>query len=88
MGPFLADGKNNDASIAKHLLYTNTQGILQWLHDDGIIIIDSGFPDAVKAIEMLGFHSALPRFLNGNQQFSTADGNYSRWLWKVVSFTP
>ena len=68
--------------LLKHLLYTNTQGILQWLHDDDIIIIDRGFRDAMKAIEMLGFHSALPRFLNGNQQFSTADGNYSRYVTK------
>ncbi|CAF4165165.1 unnamed protein product [Rotaria sp. Silwood2] len=82
IGPFLADGKNNDASIAKHILYNNDQGILEWLHDDDIIIVDRGFRDAVKAIEMFGFHSAMPRFLNGKKQFSTADANYSRCVTK------
>jgi len=31
---------------------------------------------------MLGFHAAMPRFLNGNKQFSTADANYSRCVTK------
>jgi len=52
VGPFLADRKNNDASIAKHLLYiyNNEQGILEWLHDNDVILIDRGFRDAMKAI--------------------------------------
>ncbi|CAM4904779.1 unnamed protein product [Rotaria socialis] len=75
--PFLADGKKNDASIAKNILYNNDQAILNWLHDDDIIMIDRGFRDAVKTIEMFGFHAAMSRFLNGSKQFSTTDANYS-----------
>ena len=77
VGPFLADGKSNDASIATNLLYQNKQGILEWLNgDDDVILTDRGFRDAVKAIEMLGFHPAILRFLNRQKQLPVADANY------------
>ena len=61
--PFLVDAKSNDASIAKNLLYRNKQGLLEWLHDD-VILIDTGFRDASRAIKVLGFHLAIPHFLS------------------------
>jgi hypothetical protein len=39
----LADGKNNDASIAKNIFINNEQGVLDWLHDGDIIVVDRGF---------------------------------------------
>ncbi|CAF1533143.1 unnamed protein product [Adineta ricciae] len=89
IGPFLADGKNNDAPIAKQVLYSNGEGILSWLHDEDIVIIDRGFRDAVKTVELFGFHAAMPHFLNGSKQFSTTDANYNRCVaksrWAVES---
>ena len=78
VGPFLADGKSNDASIATNLLYQNKQAILEWLNGDtDVILTDRGFRDAIKTIEMLGFRPAILRFLNGQKQLLVADANYS-----------
>ena len=63
IGPFLVDAKSNDASIAKNLLYQNKQGLLEWLHDDAILI-GTGFRNAARAIKILGFHLAIPHFLS------------------------
>ena len=57
------NAKINDASIAKHLLYQHKQGLLEWLHDD-VILIDTGFRNAARAIKILGFHLAIPHFLS------------------------
>ncbi|CAF3366903.1 unnamed protein product [Rotaria socialis] len=62
--------------LVKPMMITPS-AILNWLHDDDIIMIDRGFRDAVKTIEMFGFHAAMSRFLNGSKQFSTTDANYS-----------
>ena len=59
VGPFLVDAKSDDASIPKNLLYQNKQGLLEWLHD-GVILIDTGFRNAARAIQILGFHLAIP----------------------------
>lgn len=43
IGPFLADGNNNDASIAKSIFMNNEEDILNWLKEDDIIVVDRGF---------------------------------------------
>ena len=43
MGPFLADDKNSDAEITKHILYKNKENIVQWLERGNILVIDRGF---------------------------------------------
>ena len=58
--PFLVDAKSNDAFIAIH---QNKQGLLEWLHND-VILIDTGFRNAARAIKILGCHLAIPRFLS------------------------
>ena len=63
VGPFLMDAKSNDTFIAKNLLYQNKQDLLEWLHDD-VILIDTGFRNAARAIKILGFHLAIPRFFS------------------------
>ena len=78
MGPFFGDYKNNDANIIQHCLLNNEQDILKWLKDDDIIILDRGFRDAVPAMTMLGFRTAMPSFLNGKSQLTTEEANQSR----------
>jgi hypothetical protein len=82
-GPFLADSKNNDAAIVKHLFHTNHEGILGWLHENDILLLDRGFRDSLKTIELFGFDAIMPRFLNGKKQFTTTDANYTRCATKV-----
>lgn len=83
MGPFLADGKNNDASIAKNMFINNEQDILNWLHDDDVVVVDRGFRDAVRTINRFGFNAQMPDFLNGKKQMSTEEANHSRCVTKV-----
>ncbi|CAF4885433.1 unnamed protein product [Rotaria socialis] len=83
MGPFLSDYKNNDASIFKHCVYNNEQDILNWLHDDDVLILDRGFRDTVRAMKQFGFQVAMPSFLNGRKQFSLEEANLNRCITKV-----
>jgi hypothetical protein len=84
LGPFLADSKNNDASIIKHCLFENQEGVLEWLIDDDVIILDRGFRDAIKPMKMLGFQPAMPNFLTGGKkQFDAVEANRTRCITKV-----
>ncbi|CAF1115343.1 unnamed protein product [Didymodactylos carnosus] len=83
VGPFLADGKNNDASIAKNIFINNEQDILNWLHEDDIIVVDRGFRDSINTIERFGFNVEMPDFLKGKKQLSCKEVNHSRCVTKV-----
>ncbi|XP_061191748.1 uncharacterized protein LOC133199988 [Saccostrea echinata] len=43
LGPYLADNKNNDASILQHIIKTNAEDIRNWLSEDDIFIVDRGW---------------------------------------------
>jgi hypothetical protein len=79
----LADGKNNDASIAKNMFINNEQDILNWLHQDDVVVVDRGFRDAIRTINNLGYTVQMPDFLNGKKQMSTQEANHSRCVTKV-----
>ncbi|CAF4695223.1 unnamed protein product, partial [Rotaria socialis] len=83
MGPFLSDYKSNDASIFKHCVYNNEQDILNWLHDDDVLILDREFRDTVRAMKQFGFQVAMSSFLNGRKQFSLEEANLYRCITKV-----
>ena len=83
-GPFPPDTTNNDASIIKSCLVENEEGILNWLHDDYVLILDRGFRDATNSMKMLGLHPAMPDFLVGRQkQPDATQANRSRCITKV-----
>ena len=63
LGPFLADGKNNDAAILNSLLYNKESSLRKWLAQNDIFVVDRGFRDSVDLIESLGFQSESPAFL-------------------------
>lgn len=44
IGPYLADYKNNDASILNHILKTNIENIRSWIKEDDMFVEDSGIP--------------------------------------------
>ena len=79
----MADGKNNDASIAKNIFINNEQDVLDWLRDDDIIVVDRGFRDAVNTIRRFGFNVEMPHFLKGKKQLSCKEANHSRCVAKV-----
>ncbi|XP_062568569.1 uncharacterized protein LOC134230745 [Saccostrea cucullata] len=84
IGPYLADGKNSDANILKHIIGTDTQEIKTWLQEDDIMIVDRGFRDSAGVLENLGIHMEMPSFLQkGQRQHSTEDANSSRMITKI-----
>lgn len=88
-GPYLADAKNNDASILNHIIKNNVNDIRDWVDEDDTFIVDRGFRDALPVLEDLGINGEMPMFLKkGEKQMSTEDANLSRLVTKVIiSFT-
>ncbi|XP_061190072.1 uncharacterized protein LOC133197912 [Saccostrea echinata] len=84
IGPYLADGKNSDANILKHIIGSDTQEIKTWLQEDDIMIVDRGFRDSAGVLENLGIHMEMPSFLQkGQRQHSIEDVNSSRLITKI-----
>ncbi|XP_061173716.1 uncharacterized protein LOC133182559 [Saccostrea echinata] len=46
LGPYLADAKNNDANILKHMIYNNAEELRNWLQEDDVFVVDRGLKDA------------------------------------------
>jgi len=62
LGPYFADGKNNDAAITKPMFETNADSISQWMLQDDILILDRGFEMCYPALGILAFRSTPRRF--------------------------
>lgn len=50
LGPYLADGKNNDAAILNQHLREG-EGLLKWAEEKDISVLDRGFRDSLDMIE-------------------------------------
>ena len=84
LGPYLADGKNNDASIIKHIVGSNSEDIVDWMEDSDVLIVDRGFQDALDVLNECGYKTFMPPFLSKKQQqFTTHEANESRLVTKV-----
>ncbi|XP_062613814.1 uncharacterized protein LOC134275560 [Saccostrea cucullata] len=82
LGPYYA--KNNDTSITKHILKTNSEGMKVWLNDNDIFIVDRGFRDVSAYLKEEGFNVEMPHYLQkGNKQHNTEEANTSRLVTKV-----
>lgn len=85
LGPYLADGKNNDASILEHILRTNVESIKAWVKPNDVFVVDRGFRDALHLLDDLGIHAEMPCFMaRGDKQMCTEDANSSRLVTKVM----
>lgn len=79
LGLYLADGKNNDASIVQHMMRTNDGNMMKWFRKQDILILDRGFRDALEFLHESGFQTESPAFLSkSDKQFSASDANSSR----------
>ena len=83
LGPFLADSKNTDASIAKNIFINNEQDVLNWIHDDDVVIVDRGFRDSISTLNRFGLNVQMPDFLKGKKQFPCREANRTRCVTKV-----
>ena len=62
IGPYLANARNNDASITKHSIMNNREGIIDWLEFNDVLIIDRGFRDSLPLLNHLGYETYMPAF--------------------------
>lgn len=86
IGPYLANPKNNDASILTHIFRHNIEEIKSWVHQNDIFVVDRGFRDAINLLDDLGINAKIPAFLyKGKRQLSTEQANASRIVTKVCS---
>lgn len=84
LGPYLADSKNSDANILKHMIMTNAEEIKKWVDDQDVFVVDRGFRDASELLSDLGIQMEMPAFLpRGNKQHTCAEANSSRLVTKV-----
>ena len=84
MSPYFADYKNNDAEIAKHIIYNNNENIAQWLQKGDLIVIDRSFCDALDYLHLKGYQTYMPSFLTkGTKQFTAESANQTRIVTKL-----
>lgn len=62
LGPYLADSKNNDASILNHIIQRNVEEIKNWLKEEDILFMDRGFRDTSDVLVDLGIRIETPCF--------------------------
>ena len=76
-------GKNSDAKNTEHMLNSNVEDITDWFEED-VLVVDSGFRDAVDILKDFGINAQMPHFLNKSQkQHTTEETNESRLVTKV-----
>ena len=76
LGPF--QGTMNDANITKEIIDTN-DSIATWLDDEGQMIMDRRFRNAVEIFEQLEYETHLLPFLKKHDpQLSAEDINIIR----------
>lgn len=83
LGPYYADGKNNDASIFNSVLSSESSRLRKWLSSGDILIVDRGFRDSVELIEDIGLIPKMPHFLENKNQHTTIEANESRLITSV-----
>ena len=62
VGPYYADGKNNDAGITSHII-TLHRDLIDWLDIGDVCILDRSFRDVLDVFEDLGLKPKMPAFL-------------------------
>lgn len=81
-GPYLADGKNNDARILIHQFSKNKDDFSNFFKQSDIFVVDRGFRDCVEFLKDLGMDVFMPHFLYVGKQHTTKESNESRIITK------
>ena len=83
IGPYLSDGKNNDAGITQHIMSLNTE-LENWMEEGDVCVVDRGFRDVIETFESKGLECKMPSYLQkGVSQHSIEEANQSRLVTKV-----
>ena len=81
--PCLSDSSNDDAAIQKDILIKNKDGILNWIAEHDLAVVDGSFRDSTGTMRALGLDICMPDFLNGRCQFDALEANRSRIISKI-----
>jgi len=83
LGPYYADGKNNDSTILNSVLSSESSRLRNWLTSNDILVVDRDFRDNIELIEDLGLIAKMPYFLQNKHQHTTEEANESRLITSV-----
>ena len=84
IGPYLADYQNNDASMTKHTMMNNREGVTNWLKPNDVLIVDREFRDCLPLLNRFGYKTHIPDFLSkAEKQFTTNEVNQARFITKI-----
>lgn len=84
LGPFYADGQNNDAAIITAHMNAAAENLKSWLREKDVIVVDRGFRDSVEMLEGLDLIVKMPHFLPKNQkQHTPTEANESRLVTSI-----
>ena len=81
--PYLSDSSNNDAAIQKSILIKNKDGILNWIAEHDLAVVDRGFRDSTGMMRAVGLDVSMSDFLNGRCRFDAFETNRSRFISKI-----
>lgn len=82
-GPYLADGKNNDANILNSLLNQRRSALLDWLWPEDLLVLDRGFRDSLDTLQEYNLVPKMPSLLRSGSQLDTLSANESRLVTKI-----
>ena len=82
-GPYLSDTSNNGAAMQKDIWVNTKDGILNWIADHDIVVVDRGFRDSTGVMQALDVDVCMPEFLNGRRQFDAFEANRPRFISKI-----
>ncbi len=81
IGPYLANGSNNDANMTKDILTKQTE-LKNFFKPNDIFVVDRGFRDCIGYLNDLGLQAEMPSFLENASQHTTLEANQSRLVTK------
>jgi len=83
VGPFICNGKNNDASMTEDILANKINQLEHFFEKMDVFVVDRGFRDCIEYIESKGFTAKMPSFLGKKKQHSSIESNGSRVVTKI-----
>jgi hypothetical protein len=84
IGPYLADGKNNDAKIMEDIFRKNVNDIEDFFENRDIFIVDRGFRDSIQLLKDNNFIPSMPSYIpNSQKQHTDLEANQSRIIIEI-----
>ncbi|XP_062610597.1 uncharacterized protein LOC134272366, partial [Saccostrea cucullata] len=84
LGPYLADGKDNDSAILNSVILNNVDEVQSSIEKEDLLVVDRGFRDSLDFFDKLGIKHEMPGYLSRRcKQHTTEEANHSRCVTKV-----